>query len=110
MVAPEAPVFALPSSKVWLGINLAGASLFFWQSHQLLVTRDEGYTFGDGASLLFLMVIFGLANVAMLLLKCVIAFQARSWRILRGPTIALAIWGAVIAYHFMRIRIFASTL
>jgi len=110
MVAPDAPIVALPGFKVWLGINLAGAALFFWQSHQLWVTRDEGYTFGDGASLFFLMVIFGLANVAMLLLKCVIAFQARSWRILIGPTLALAIWGAVIAYHFMRVRIFASTL
>jgi hypothetical protein len=109
-VIPNARIFAPLSAKVWLGANLAGAAMFFWDSHQLWVTRDEGGTFGDGASLFFLMVIFGFANIAMLLFKGVIAVKSRSWRLLVGPTIALAIWGAVIAYLFVRIRIFASTL
>ena len=98
----EPPVFARPSFKVWLVINIAGAALFLWQSQQLWLGRDEGYTFGDGASLFFLIVIFGVANVAMLLLKSVIAFQFRSWRVLTGPLTSLAIWGSVIAFHFVR--------
>jgi hypothetical protein len=104
---PELQVFALPSSKVWLVINIAGAGLFLWQSQQLWITRDEGYTFGDGASLFLLIVIFGVANVAMLLWKSVIAFQSRSWRVLSGPVASLAIWGSVIAFHFVRIKVFA---
>jgi hypothetical protein len=92
---------------VWLVINIAGAGLFLWQSQQLWLGRDEGYTFGDGASLFYLIVIFGIANVAVLLLKSVIAFQFRSWRVLSGPVASLAIWGSVIAFHFVRIKVFA---
>jgi len=40
---------------------LAGAILFLWQSHPLWgKAADEGYTFGDGASLFYLSWIFGL--------------------------------------------------
>jgi hypothetical protein len=104
---PQLPVFALPSPKVWLVINIAGAGFFLWQSQQLWLSRDEGYTVGDGTSLFFLIVIFGIANVAMLLLKSVIAFQFHSWRVLSGPIASLAIWGSVIAFHFVRIKVFA---
>jgi hypothetical protein len=92
---------------VWLVINIAGAGFFLWQSQQLWLSRDEGYTVGDGTSLFFLIVIFGIANVAMLLLKSVIAFQFHSWRVLSGPIASLAIWGSVIAFHFVRIKVFA---
>jgi hypothetical protein len=107
VATPELPVFALPNSKLWLVINVAGAALFLWESQQLWLRRDEGYTFGDGASLFFLVVIFGFANLAMLLLKSVIAFQFRSWRVLTGPVVSLAVWGSVIAFHFVRMRVFA---
>jgi phage-related holin len=107
VATPELSVFARPSSKVWLVINIAGAALFLWQSQQLWLRRDEGYTFGDGASLFFLLVIFGVANVAMLLLKSATAFQFRSWRVLSGPVTSLAIWGSVITFHFVRMRLFA---
>jgi phage-related holin len=92
---------------VWLVINVAGAGLFLWQSQQLWLSRDEGYTFGDGASLLFLIVMFGIANFAMLILKSVVAFQFRSWRVLSGTVASLAIWGSVIAFHFVRIKLIA---
>jgi hypothetical protein len=88
-------------------INVAGAILFLWQSHQLWVSRDEGYTFGDGAPLFYLIVIFGFANIAMLLLNSLIALQSRTWNVLRGPTLTLAMWGLVIAFHFMRAKLFA---
>jgi hypothetical protein len=107
VATPEPSVFAVPASKVWLVTNIAGAVLFLWQSEQLWLRRDEGYAFGDGASLFFLIVIFGFANVAMLLLKSVIAFQFRSWRVLSGPVASLAVWGSVIAFQFVRIKVFA---
>jgi hypothetical protein len=82
-------------------MNVAGAGVFLFQSHQFWVTRDEGYTFGDGASLFFLLVLFGFGNLVMLLSSTILATQSRSWRALGCPTIAIVVWGAVIAYHFM---------
>jgi ABC-type Na+ efflux pump permease subunit len=105
--APTRPDFALPSPRVWVVTNVAGAILFLWQSHQLWVSRDEGYTFGDGAPLFYLIVIFGFANIAMLLLNGVIALQTRAWNVLRGPILTLAMWCFVIAFHFMRATLFA---
>ena len=107
MSAPVKHDFALPSPSVWVGINIAGAILFLWESHQLWVSRDEGYTFGDGASVFFLIVIFGFANVTMLLLNSIIAFQSRAWHVLRGPIVTLAMWGVVIAFHFARAKVFS---
>jgi hypothetical protein len=105
VAAPNRSIVALPSSKVWLMINLAGALLFLWGSQQLWLSRDEGYTFGDGASLFYLIVLFGIANAAMLLLKGVTALQFRSWRILSGTAASVAIWAAVIAFHFVRMKL-----
>jgi hypothetical protein len=102
VATPEPPVFALPNSRVWLVTNIAGAVLFLWQSQQLWLRRGEGYTFGDGASLLVLIVIFGFANVAVLILNSVLAFQFRCWRVLTGPVVSPAVWGSVIAFHFVR--------
>jgi hypothetical protein len=107
VATPEPPVFALPSSKVWLVINIAGGALFLWQSQQLWLTRDEGYTFGDGASLFVLIVIFGFANIAMLLFKGAMAVKFRSWRVLSGSVVSLAVWGSLIAFHFIRIKVYA---
>jgi len=105
--APIRHDFALPKPRVWVLINVAGAILFLWQSQQLWVSRDEGYTFGDGAPLFYLIVIFGFANIVMLLLNSVIALQSRNWQVLRGPILTLAMWGLVIAFHFMRATLFA---
>jgi hypothetical protein len=107
VTSPELPNLALPSSGVWLVINLVGAATFLWGSNQLWARRDEGYTFGDGELLFYLTVIFAMSNITLLVLKTVVAVQVRDWRVTSGPMVALVIWGAVVGYHFLRIKGYA---
>jgi len=102
----------------FFSVNSAGdlvyvnATLANWLDHDLAEIGSGGLKLtdivsGDGASLFYLIVIFGFANVAMLLLNSVIALQSRTWNVLRGPILTLAMWGLVIAFHFIRAKLFA---
>jgi hypothetical protein len=97
MSPPAIPDLALPSSRAWLILNAFGAAVFLWQYYDLWARRDEGYTFLDGAPPFSLLVIFGAANVVMLLLKTVVSVQLRNWGLIGVPTFTLVIWGALTA-------------
>lgn len=92
---PAIPDLALPSPRAWVAMNAFGAAVFVWQYYELWARRDEGYTFGDGAPLFYLLVIFGAANVVMLPLETVVSVQVRNWRLIGVPTFTLVTWGAI---------------
>jgi len=97
---------AFTSFKVWLGGNIVGASIFLWESQEVLLRRQEGDTF-VALPLLILIAIYGFIHFLALSAAVVIAVESRSWRVFRGLALSLTLWGAVIGYHFLRSRLSA---
>jgi hypothetical protein len=69
---------AFTSFKVWLGGNIVGASIFLWESQEVLLRRQEGDTF-VALPLLILIAIYGFIHFLALSAAVVFAAESRSW-------------------------------
>jgi hypothetical protein len=106
--------FAPPTDRSWLVANIAGAGFFVYAAWNLWVTTPDQAAAGslsDSGTLLYLgfsvlpaAAVFLLANLAYLFLRSFLAVRNRHWVLLRAPAIYIALWIALLCFHWWRMR------